>query len=74
VLFGRFADRRAVWERLVAQGVLVREVGPEGWLRVSIGTPEEMAAFRTALGSATAMDDTEADRSTPDGQMQGVTP
>jgi histidinol-phosphate aminotransferase len=24
-------------------------VGPPGWLRVSIGTPEEMAAFRAAL-------------------------
>jgi histidinol-phosphate aminotransferase len=29
--------------------VLVREVGPPGWLRVSIGTPAEMAAFRDAL-------------------------
>ena len=30
-------------------GVLIRETGPDGWLRVSIGTPEEMAAFRDAL-------------------------
>jgi len=29
--------------------VLVREVGPPGWLRVSIGTPAEMTAFRDAL-------------------------
>jgi histidinol-phosphate aminotransferase len=29
--------------------VLIREVGPPGWLRVSIGTPEEMDAFKTAL-------------------------
>jgi histidinol-phosphate aminotransferase len=49
VLFGRFEDRHSVWERLLARGVLVRETGPDGWLRVSIGTPEEMAAFRTAL-------------------------
>lgn len=48
-LFGRFADRHAVWQRLLDEGVLVREVGPEGWLRVSIGTPEEMAAFRAAV-------------------------
>ena len=48
-LFGTFADRHAVWQRLLDQGVLVREVGPEGWLRVSIGTPEEMAAFRAAI-------------------------
>jgi len=48
-LFGTFPDRHAVWQRLLDQGVLVREVGPEGWLRVSIGTPEEMTAFREAL-------------------------
>jgi histidinol-phosphate aminotransferase len=28
---------------------LIREVGPSGWLRVSIGTPEENAMFRQAL-------------------------
>lgn len=48
-LFGRFADRRAVWQGLVDRGVLIRETGPDGWLRVSIGTAEEMAAFRQAL-------------------------
>jgi histidinol-phosphate aminotransferase len=49
VLFGRFADRHRVWQGLLDRGVLIREVGPEGWLRVSVGTPEETAAFRTAL-------------------------
>ena len=49
VLFGRFADRHAVWQGLLDCGVLVRETGPDGWLRVSVGTPEEMAAFRDAL-------------------------
>ena len=49
VLFGRFPDRRAVWQELLAHGVLVREVGPPEWLRVSIGTRVEMAAFRAAL-------------------------
>ncbi|WP_416958517.1 histidinol-phosphate transaminase [Nocardioides sp. T5] len=48
-LFGRFADRHAVWQGLVDRGVLIRETGPDGWLRVSIGTTEEMAAFRKAL-------------------------
>ena len=48
-LFGTFADRHAVWEGLLARGVLIRETGPDGWLRVSIGTADEMAAFRTAL-------------------------
>jgi histidinol-phosphate aminotransferase len=54
VLFGRFPDRHAVWQRLLDLGVLIRETGPDGWLRVSIGTPEEMAAFRSALQEATS--------------------
>jgi histidinol-phosphate aminotransferase len=49
VLFGTFADRHAVWQGLLDRGVLIRETGPDGWLRVSIGTPEEMGAFRRAL-------------------------
>lgn len=49
VLFGRFTDRHAVWQGLLDLGVLVREVGPPGWLRVSVGLPEEMAAFKAAL-------------------------
>ena len=49
VLFGRFADRHAVWQALLDRGVLIRETGPSGWLRVSAGTPDEMAAFRLAL-------------------------
>lgn len=49
VLFGTFDDRHAVWQGLLDRGVLIRETGPNGWLRVSIGTPAEMAAFRTAL-------------------------
>jgi len=48
-LFGVFADRSAIWQGLLDRGVLIRETGPEGWLRVSIGTPDEMAAFRQAL-------------------------
>ncbi|KHL19151.1 histidinol-phosphate aminotransferase [Mumia flava] len=49
VLFGTFDDRHAVWQGLLDRGVLIRETGPQGWLRVSIGTPEETAAFRDAL-------------------------
>lgn len=49
VLFGRFPDRHAVWQGLLDRGVLIRETGPDGWLRVSVGTPAEMAAFRSAL-------------------------
>jgi histidinol-phosphate aminotransferase len=49
VLFGEFDDRRRIWQRLVGRGVLIREVGPPRWLRVTVGTPQEMTAFRTAL-------------------------
>jgi histidinol-phosphate aminotransferase len=49
VLFGQFADRRQVWQGLLDQGVLIRETGPAGWLRVTVGLPAEMAAFRDAL-------------------------
>jgi histidinol-phosphate aminotransferase len=55
-LFGTFADRHAVWQQLLERGVLIRETGPEGWLRVSIGTREEMDAFREALVDVMAKD------------------
>ncbi|TAK71132.1 MAG: histidinol-phosphate transaminase [Actinomycetota bacterium] len=53
VLFGPFADRHAVWQGLLDRGVLVRETGPADRLRVTVGTPEEMAAFRVALEEST---------------------
>jgi len=49
ILFGTFADRDAIWQQLLHQGVLIRQSGPAGWLRVSIGTPEENESFRKAL-------------------------
>jgi histidinol-phosphate aminotransferase len=50
VLFGRFADAPAAWQALLDRGVLVRDVGLPGWLRVTAGTAEETDAFLTALG------------------------
>ena len=50
VLFGHFADAHAAWEALLDRGVLVRDVGLPGWLRVTAGTAEETDAFLTALG------------------------
>jgi len=49
VMFGTFADRHAVWQGLVDRGVLIRETGPAGWLRVSVGTPAEIETFYRAL-------------------------
>lgn len=48
-LFGTFTDRHDVWQRLLDRGVLVRETGPAGYLRVSVGTPKETEAFYSAL-------------------------
>jgi len=49
VMFGKFADRHRIWSGLLRHGVLIRESGPPEYLRVSIGTAAEMAAFRAAL-------------------------
>lgn len=54
LLFGRFVDRSAVWRRILDDGVLIRETGPDGWLRVSMGTPDENARFVAALDAALA--------------------
>lgn len=53
VLFGRFDDRHAIWQGLVDRGVLIRETGPDQWLRVSVGTPAEMSTFQQALKEVT---------------------
>ncbi len=53
VLFGRFDDEHATWQGLLDRGVLVRDVGLPGWLRVSVGTTDECDAFLDALGEVT---------------------
>lgn len=52
VQFGRFDGEgaaHAVWQRILDRGVLVRDNGVPGWLRVSAGTPEENDAFLDAV-------------------------
>ena len=49
LLFGMFEDRDAVFQGLLDRGVLIRVVGPPGYLRVSVGTPGENEAFKNAL-------------------------
>jgi histidinol-phosphate aminotransferase len=51
VQFGRFADARAGWQGFLDRGVLVRDLGVPGWLRVTAGTPEENAAFLDAAAA-----------------------
>ena len=53
-LFGPFADRHAVWADLVDRGVLVRETGPVQYLRVCVGTDQEMESFYDALAAVWA--------------------
>jgi histidinol-phosphate aminotransferase len=49
VLFGEFGDQHATWQGLLDRGVLVRDVGLAGWLRVTAGTEAETTAFLVAL-------------------------
>jgi histidinol-phosphate aminotransferase len=51
VLFGQFKDTKGVWQALLDRGVLVRDVGLDGWLRVTAGTAVETNAFLTAMGA-----------------------
>jgi histidinol-phosphate aminotransferase len=48
---GLNADSKTAWESLVAAGILVRDVGLEGYLRVTIGLPSENAEFLTAIAA-----------------------
>src|SRR5690606_3851278 len=50
VLFGQFRDEKAVWQHLLDRGVLVRDVGIPGYLRVTAGTPDETATFLNLMG------------------------
>jgi histidinol-phosphate aminotransferase len=49
VLFGGLTDAPAVWQAVLDRGVLIRDVGLPGWLRVTAGTPAENDAFLDAL-------------------------
>jgi histidinol-phosphate aminotransferase len=52
-LFGRLADAAATWQQLLDRGVLVRDPGLAGWLRVTAGTQLEVDAFLSALTDVT---------------------
>ncbi|NLU61275.1 histidinol-phosphate transaminase [Rhodococcus sp. HNM0563] len=41
ILFGRFADAAATWQRYLDHGVLIRDVGIPGYLRTTIGLAHE---------------------------------
>jgi histidinol-phosphate aminotransferase len=49
VLFGEVDDPREVFDRLLEQGILIRDVGIPNALRVTAGTEAETTAFLSAL-------------------------
>lgn len=49
VFFGGLENPHAVWESLLADGVLIRDVGIPGHLRVTAGTEAETTAFLEGL-------------------------
>jgi histidinol-phosphate aminotransferase len=53
VLFAGVQDPNAMFEALLARGILVRNVGIPNTLRVTAGTEAETTAFLTALGELT---------------------
>lgn len=52
ILLGPLPDSHAVFAALLARGVLVRETGGPGYLRASIGTPDENEALREGILAA----------------------
>lgn len=55
---GNFEDRDRIFQALLERGVLIRVVGPSGWLRVCMGTDSEMERFRNALREVLSIGDT----------------
>ncbi len=53
VLFAGVEDPNAIFEALLARGILVRNVGIPNTLRVTAGTPSETTAFLEALADLT---------------------
>lgn len=56
ILFGLFADAAQAWRHYLADGVLIRDVGIPGYLRVTVGLPHENDAFLAASEKLAATD------------------
>lgn len=48
-VFFEVGNERQVWQELLSHGVLVRDVGLPGYLRVTAGTPEETTEFLAVM-------------------------
>lgn len=65
VLFGEFADAPATWQRYLDAGVLIRDVGIPGYLRVTTGLVEENDAFLRASAQIAATEPAPVDVGAP---------
>ncbi|WP_116113149.1 histidinol-phosphate transaminase [Austwickia chelonae] len=72
VLVDGFKDVGEAWQALLDQGVLVRDVGLPGCLRVSAGTPAEVTAFLKAL--QTYLSSSRTERCFPETDEERTTP
>ncbi|MDF5751078.1 histidinol-phosphate transaminase [Spongiactinospora sp. TRM90649] len=54
LFFDTGGDSTHVASRLAAHGVLVRDLGPAGWLRVTVGSPDENDAFLRTLADSSS--------------------
>lgn len=48
LFFGRWEDQHVAWQEFLQRDVLIRDVGVPGYLRVTMGLPEENDAFLAA--------------------------
>ena len=62
MLVGPFTDPAAAWQRLLEQGILVRDVGLPRWLRVTIGTTEQMTTLAAAMAGLEDLRETRMSR------------
>ena len=56
VIYGGLENPHAIWQGLLDAGVLIRDVGIPGHLRVTAGTEQETTAFLEALEGLLAGD------------------
>ena len=54
LFFGPFGSQADIWKRFLDREVLIRDVGVDGWLRTTIGLPEENDAFIEAASAIAA--------------------
>ncbi|OZE31041.1 histidinol-phosphate transaminase [Rhodococcus sp. 05-2254-6] len=60
LLFGRFSDAAATWQQYLDEGVLIRDVGIPGYLRVTIGLAHENDRFLTVSAALASTETAEA--------------